>query len=68
MTARRSRLGRFLAAVFIRGGEAPFILRDLDDAFTHDVARGLEPAQVRRRAVAAFSEHCDQWPSEKNAS
>jgi putative ABC transport system permease protein len=46
---RRSRLGRLLATVFIRGAEAPFILRDLDDAFSHDVARGLSPAVVRRR-------------------
>ena len=49
MTPRRSRLGRLLAAVFIRGAEAPFILRDLDDSFNHDVARGLPPAAVRRR-------------------
>lgn len=49
MTPRRSRLGRLLAAVLIRGAEAPFIRRDLDDAFTHDVARGLAPADVRRR-------------------
>ena len=49
MTHRRSRIGRFLAALFIRGAEAPFILRDLDDSFNHDVARGLTPAEVRRR-------------------
>ena len=49
MTHRRSRLGRLLAAVFIRGAEAPFIRRDLDDSFHHDVARGLPPAEVRRR-------------------
>ena len=49
MTERRSRIGRLLAALFIRGSEAPFILRDLDDAFNHDVARGLAPAEVRRR-------------------
>ena len=49
MTQRRSRLGRILAALFIRGAEAPFILRDLDDSFDHDVARGLAPAEVRRR-------------------
>jgi predicted permease len=35
--------------LFIRGAEAPFILRDLDDSFDHDVARGLAPAEVRRR-------------------
>jgi putative ABC transport system permease protein len=46
---RRSRIGRLLAALFIRGAEAPFILRDLDDSFNHDVARGLPPAEVRRR-------------------
>ena len=49
MTQRRSRIGRLLAALFIRGAEAPFILRDLDDSFNHDVARGLAPAEVRRR-------------------
>jgi predicted permease len=49
LTVRRSRIGRLLAALFIRGAEAPFILRDLDDAVSHDVARGLTPAQVRRR-------------------
>lgn len=49
MTHRRSRIGRLLAALFIRGAEAPFILRDLDDCFNHDVARGLAPAEVRRR-------------------
>lgn len=49
MTHRRSRIGRLLAALFIRGAEAPFILRDLDDSFNHDVARGLAPAEVRRR-------------------
>ena len=46
---RRSRIGRLLAAVFIRGAEAPFVLRDLDDSFDHDVARGLSPAETRRR-------------------
>jgi putative ABC transport system permease protein len=46
---RRSRIGRLLAALFIRGSEAPFLLRDLDDSFSHDVARGLAPADVRRR-------------------
>jgi predicted permease len=35
--------------LIIRGAEAPFILRDLDDSFNHDVARGLPPAEVRRR-------------------
>lgn len=35
--------------MFIRGADAPFILRDLDDSFNHDVARGLPPADVRRR-------------------
>ena len=49
MTERRSRVARLLAAVLIRGVEAPFILRDLDDAFNHDVARGLASAEVRRR-------------------
>lgn len=49
MTHRRSRIGRLLAALLIRGAEAPFILRDLDDCFNHDVARGLAPADVRRR-------------------
>lgn len=49
MTPRRSRLGRLLAALLVRGDEAPFLLRDLDDAFANDVARGLTPAAVRRR-------------------
>jgi putative ABC transport system permease protein len=49
LTHRRSRIGRLLAAVFIRGADAPFILRDLDDSFDHDVARGLSPVEVRRR-------------------
>ena len=49
MTHRRSRIGRFLATLLIRGAEAPFILRDLDDSFDNDVARGLAPAEVRRR-------------------
>jgi predicted permease len=35
--------------VFIRGPEAPFILRDLDDAFDHDIARGRSHAEARRR-------------------
>ena len=49
MTPRRSRIARLLAAVLIRGADAPFILRDLDDSFGHDVARGLPAADVRRR-------------------
>ncbi len=49
MTPRRSRIGQLLAALFIRGADAPFILRDLDDSFGHDVARGLPPAEARRR-------------------
>lgn len=49
MRARRSRLARLLAAALIRGRDAPFIRRDLDDAFDHDVARGLPLATVRRR-------------------
>lgn len=49
MKPRRSRIARLLAALLIRGAEAPFILRDLDDAFNHDVTRGLPPADVRRR-------------------
>ena len=49
VTQHRSRLARLLAAVLIRGADAPFILRDLDDSFNHDVARGLAPADVRRR-------------------
>jgi predicted permease len=49
MTPRRSRFGRLLAAVLIRGPEAPYILRDLDDSFNHDVTRGLTPGEVRRR-------------------
>ncbi|MEZ5290993.1 MAG: ABC transporter permease [Vicinamibacterales bacterium] len=49
MSESRSRLGRILAAVLIRGDEAPYILRDLDDAFQHDLARGLPPARARAR-------------------
>jgi putative ABC transport system permease protein len=49
LTHRRSRIGRLVEALFIRGAEAPFLLRDLDDSFNHDVARGLAPAEVRRR-------------------
>ena len=49
MTPHRSRIGRILATLFIRGAEAPYILRDLDDAFSHDVERGLPTAEVRRR-------------------
>lgn len=49
MSPRRSRVTQFLAALLIRGADAPFILRDLDDALNHDVARGLPPAEVRRR-------------------
>jgi putative ABC transport system permease protein len=49
LTPRRSRLGRLLADLLIRGPEAPFVRRDLDDAVRHDVARGLAPAVVRRR-------------------
>lgn len=49
MTPRRSRVARLIAAVGLRGREAPFLLRDLDDAFAHDLARGLTPARARRR-------------------
>jgi putative ABC transport system permease protein len=49
LTQRRSRVARLLAASLIRGANAPFILRDLDDAFDHDLARGLSPADARRR-------------------
>ena len=45
----RSWIGRLLAALLIRGPEAPFILRDLDDCFSDDLARGLSPADARRR-------------------
>jgi predicted permease len=62
LTARRSRLGRFLAALLIRGDEAPFILRDLDDAVSHDVARGLTPAAVRRRDLRnILASACSVW-------
>ena len=49
MTHHRSRIGQFLARFFIRGGAAPYILRDLEDAFHDDVERGLSPAEVIRR-------------------
>jgi hypothetical protein len=41
-------LGR-LARLLIRGPEAPYVCADLDDAFDRDIARGLFPAQARRR-------------------
>jgi predicted permease len=46
---RRSRIARLLSALLIRGVDAPFILRDLDDSFEHDLTRGLSPAEARRR-------------------
>lgn len=49
MTPRRSRLGGVIAALFIRGVDAPYLLRDLDDAFHLDVSRGLTPSAARRR-------------------
>jgi predicted permease len=49
LTPRRSRIARLLATLLIRGADAPFILRDLDDSFNHDLARGLAPAEARRR-------------------
>jgi len=49
LTPHRSRIGRILATLFIRGAEAPYILRDLDDSVSHDVERGLPPAEIRRR-------------------
>lgn len=49
MTPRRSWGSRLLAAVCIRGREARYLMRDLDDAFAHDVARGLNPSLARRR-------------------
>ena len=62
MTPRRSRIGRLLAALLIRGAEAPFILRDLDDSFNHDVARGLAPGEVRRRDLRnILASACSVW-------
>jgi predicted permease len=59
---RRSRIARVLAAVLIRGAEAPFILRDLEDSFTDDVARGLTPAEVRRRDLRnILGSACSVW-------
>jgi predicted permease len=49
LTPRRSLIARLAAALFIRGAEAPFILRDLDDSFHHDLASGMTPARARRR-------------------
>jgi putative ABC transport system permease protein len=49
LTPRRSRIARLLAALFIRGAEAPFVQRDLDDSFNHDVARGLAPTEAHHR-------------------
>jgi predicted permease len=62
LTQRRSRIGRLLASLFIRGADAPFILRDLDDSFDHDVARGLAPADVRRRDLRnIIASACSVW-------
>ena len=47
MTPRRSRIGRLLAALFIRGADAPFILRDLEDSFNHDAARATGKVSLR---------------------
>jgi predicted permease len=49
MSPRRSRLGRLLTAWLIRGAEARFIERDLEDSFEHDLARGLSAREARRR-------------------
>lgn len=49
MTPRRWRISRILAALLIRGADAPFILRDLDDSFENDITRGLAAAVARRR-------------------
>ena len=62
MTPRRSSIGHLLAASLIRGADAPFILRDLDDSFNHDVARGLSPADVRRRDLRnILASACSVW-------
>ena len=62
MTERRSRIGRLLAALLIRGADAPFILRDLDDSFDHDVARGLSLAEVHRRDLKnIFASAASVW-------
>jgi len=49
MTPHRSRIGRFIATLFIRGTDAPVTLRDLEDAFHDDIDRGMSPAAARRR-------------------
>lgn len=49
-TPRRGFLGR-LAALLIRGPDAPFVLEDLEDGLEHDLARGLPPWRARWRYV-----------------
>ena len=44
MNGRRvPRVLSWLAARFVRGPEAPFVLTDLDDCHDRDLARGLPP-------------------------
>ncbi|MEZ5284921.1 MAG: ABC transporter permease [Vicinamibacterales bacterium] len=62
LSPRRSGLGRVLAALLIRGIDAPFVLRDLDDAFEHDVARGLSTRAARRRDLRnVLASACSMW-------
>lgn len=53
---------RRLARMLVRGREAPYVLTDLDDAFEHDLARGLSPARADRRyAVNAVASAANLW-------
>lgn len=49
MSASAPWLLRRLAALLIRGSEAPFVLADLDDAFDREVARGMSRAAATLR-------------------
>lgn len=40
---------RRLAALLLRGSEAPFILADIDDAFEGDIAQGIPPWRAEWR-------------------
>lgn len=55
MTASRSRgpgVLRWLAALLIRGADAPFIRADLEEAMRRDVSRGIPVWRARRRYAA----------------
>lgn len=49
MNVRAPRMLRRLAALLIRGPEAPYVLVDLDDTFEREVTRGLSHATATTR-------------------